>query len=850
MAHSSSLIETHLRRQAKLVYPILLKALDESEDKLSVEDVATSIEAMTWRYELEIFQEKSGNSDLDSNNSKCATANAGHNFYPPFLNRQLLATYHLFFTHVPVPFSCKANRGQTEEEEEFFNQKILPQLPSLTPSTVVNDALGNRVTTIHDLESDNAKLPFLKGDSHRIRHVKECVEEMNSFCYPAVSLPPALMMLIQEVLLTGKALPIRGSKVSEKDDADISVTDDDVSEQDSSESAEDDTDIVRKHLKNETFSETTLNDIKVRLSLSLLVDLGCRALDMFLTDRRIVRATHEGLHYLFNHGYIRLISKLANLDLSSYATYGGLTHHNKLSHGGTHRALPNDLQKDYVLDQIYVYLLYNWQTFLSLWHQSLDESTLTAIKFALVNQRGEIYAQSTVREMTNKILNVVFPNSMLNAVVEGLPNMCTQSQLQNFRVFILERSGIPQVIPSLLQDFIPISLSECPLYLWSHCQLLRQAAFILNQGDYLNDALGQPGASVLSSKACNCNLCSPFKIPAQNKALAQEISLVGQLNVDKPGGPEGQSQPHLRLTGPIFIESYLRPCAHETFFHDRILFYNDNPDLFPHPECGFVITDVDLLDRLCRTKKAQEVKLLHKGGGRYLDPETGDDLMLRNPTIASSIVQSFAERQVDEIEDSDESAEKEREEFLALKSKHARLRKGDPESRRKSLLSLTELSPPPLPRRGSKHVWGCASSGQSACHIAPTGTGPTGTFVRGGGRRKSERGGRGGGRKFSDSRRRRNDNGSVTATETTPTRLIVAVEQHFPNSNSIDDVGYDTPDAISPPSLEEKQTTAATKISIDDDDNGTTNSEASSTSKTPPLNVAPSNNTSSLVARR
>lgn len=686
-----SIFEIHLRRQAKLIYPLLQKLLNEKPE--NAEDIATSLDGFSWRYECQAFGQKVMPQNTDPQRKdkvgELTEPAVEHNFYPPFLNRQLLATYHPFFAHVPVPPSCKANRGGTKTEEIFYAKSYLPQIPDLSPETIIDESLGKEAGPIHDLESDNGKLPMLKDDSPRVRFIKQQIEDFNSFCYPSLLLPPNLSLALQESLLTGPPkTPIQTDNVL----------------------ASDSIDVVKEAFEDGEISDKDLESLKVRLSLCMLVDVSLRALEIFITDPRIVRGIQEALHYTFNHGFVRLVTKMTGTDLSSYATYGGLTHHTKTSHGGAHRALPKDLQREFLLDQIYAYLILTWQTFLTLWHQSLDAEIIKLLKERLSKERRLIYDASSVRKMSDEILKIVLPKIVIEAAAENLPNLCTQSQLQNFRVFITERSGIPHVIPLLLQDVVPIDMAQSPLYLWSHTYLLNFAAFILNQGDYQRDTLSQSGNSLTNCVLCHCNLCSPFKTPVQNKMLKQELELVGNLNIDAPATDgSGKNVPHLRLTPQLFVESFLRPALNERFLFDRVIFYAEEPEFFPQPDEGFVIKDSVLLDRLSRTRRAQEVKLLCRGGGRYLDPETGDDLTLRSCASKDIVLDAL-----EGIGESDDSA---------LKRKHAGALTND---RTSPILSASRES---------------TSSGETLNHAAPADAGQRNASSQGGGRRGGRRGG-------------------------------------------------------------------------------------------------------------
>lgn len=512
------------------------------------------------------------------------------NFYPPFLTPECLALHYPFFMNVPIPMSCRANRCGTDIRARL---EKLDEIPTFIPDpmkTQWSDALGN-VDLIADLK-DNQKFAHCGQDYSRIKWFKSKAESMTIFAYPCIALPPSIHKVLVETFIGKTQKPNRMEKYT---------------------SAISDRDIEKIWPKKQVrYAREVLN---VAIGQQVLL----RCMTRFFDNPKTIKNIHDSLHYMFNHGFVRIIRLLTDVDLSEFVTYHGITHRNRLNNSSLHRQLEGHDKSDYILDTIYLFLVFLWQTAMDIWQQTMDESTIVKMTQILDHAKLSILKLKTPFKISRAIAEMIFPDIIQKTFTENLPDFVNQAQMNNFRLFILSKSGVPQAIcPMLPSDCIPCDYTESHPVLWCHVLLLRLASFIKNQGCY--DC--ETPSDMISAVQCECNLCSPHKMPSYNSALMQEITSINRVNIQKGQDSEGRT---FSLTPQAFANAYLsRPCPE--FFYDKIKLYKDQPEAFPSQMEACIIKDKKLLAALKEVEIQRESELLKRGRGIYLDPETGEPL--------------------------------------------------------------------------------------------------------------------------------------------------------------------------------------------------------------------------------
>lgn len=575
-----SALDKHLQRQANI-----LKSLNITEEKLV--HVASAGEI----FEKELFtpeeRKESGESDPRMN------------FYPPFLIPECLALHYPFFLTTAIPASCKANRVGDDTYLNFLQlETIDPQFPN--PMDPWDDSLGN-VDLIADLK-ENQKLALLNSDYSRLQWVKnKCLEKV-TYCYPALALPPALQRVVMDVLVGQAASPNELDKIS------MAYTD--------------------SLLEEYTAEER--KKIRERIGAAATIGVPLLAMQNLFQHPTVIKNCQEALHYMFMHGFVRLIHMLTDVSLSDFVTYHGLTYRNRLNNPVQHLQVEGDDRTDYVIDTIYLYLVFCWQTAMDVWGQTLNEETLTSIKDRLLFIKTDLI-NMTYRQICEAIEKIVFPSLLRETLVVNIPDFVNQTQIGNFRQFINCRSNIPQSIcPTLPTDFIPIEYSRSHPILWSHVFLLRHATFLTNHGCYLN-YVKEAG---ISTSLCECNLCSPHRMPCYNPHLQNEIMTIGNVQVQ---GPE--SEKTFSVTPQVFANAYLKVFHPSDFFAHEVKYYRNTPHAFKVPMSPCVIRDQKLLALLRETIVKRESELLKRGTGVYLDPQSGE-LLSRNDRRSGEDLQS------------------------------------------------------------------------------------------------------------------------------------------------------------------------------------------------------------------
>lgn len=491
------------------------------------------------------------------------------NFFPPFLTPECLATHHPFFTTMPIPLSCKANCLGTEDFDRWAYRCTLPEeFPS--DFDAWDDGIGS-ADTISDLK-ENQKFALLRDDNGRARWFKAKAEGMRFWCYPIVSIPPSIGKLILETLV------------------------------DCAERASEDKVPTAKRIAVQVSSVGVTNKI----------------LKSIFERKWFVKNCQESLHYCFSHGFVKLVKMLTDTDLSSYVTYHGLTYRNRLNNSGLHTAIDDKEDKfDYLVDTIYLYLILTWQTAMNVWQQSIDENYIEALKRALIEEAVEPLLRGDYEETCRIVAELVTGGDALERALENsLPDFINQNQITNFRTFVCSKSGVPQSIcPILPTDCVPLRYERAPPVLWSHVYMINMASFLCNHGDYMRSVPENP---VITTCLCECNLCSPHKMPCYNTHLEDEI-----LALDKMTLSDGNK------TATVGVEDFcnclIRMNHVDDYYHDAINFYRDDPDMFSGTKPS-IFKNKKLLSILKELKAKKEAELLKRGQGIYLNPSTGDPL--------------------------------------------------------------------------------------------------------------------------------------------------------------------------------------------------------------------------------
>lgn len=548
----------HFERQCK----ILVSAMKQAGD-LVIEDVAAAGRAVEeW-----VFTPK--DRPKNAPGETFVETDPKFNFFPPFLTPECIATHHPFFTTMPIPLSCKANCLGTDE---FCNWRCRFTLPEECPSDfdAWDDGIGS-AETISDLK-ENQKFALLRDDNGRARWFKAKAEGMRFWCYPILSIPPSIGKLILETLVDCAE---RGS--------------------------EDKVPAAKK--------------IAVQISS---VGVTNKILKSIFSRKWFIKSCQESLHYCFSHGFVKLVKMLTETDLSNYVTYHGLTYRNRLNNAGLHLAIDDaDDKFDYLADTIYLYLILTWQTAMNVWQQAIDENYIEAVRQALIGDAAEPLLRGDYEETCRVVTEIVTGGDALeSALKNSLPEFMNQSQITNFRTFVCSKSGVPQSIcPILPTDCVPLSYERAPPVLWSHVYVIKLAAYLCNHGNYMKPLPDNP---VITTCLCECNLCSPHKMPCYNTHLEDEI-----LALDKMTLSNGNK------TATVGVEEFcnclIRLNLTDDFNHEAVVFYKDFPDEFG-PTKPNVFKNKKLLSILKELKAKKEAELLKRGQGIYLNPSTGDPL--------------------------------------------------------------------------------------------------------------------------------------------------------------------------------------------------------------------------------
>ncbi|QXX30961.1 100K [Psittacine adenovirus 2] len=533
------------------------------------------------------------------------------NFYPPFLIPERTACYNSFFMILPIPLSCLANRSGTSKLDRLKRKEKFDTLPLFNEGMfIITDGLGAEVSPTDSLPRNN-RLVSLERDSERLRVVKEKLNYVNHFAFPALNFPPKihkqLVSLLYKPVQTGK---------ENIEDLEYSISDAQIQK------------LVReKYGEN---SETEAHKIIVGFRENILKAIQYVAplkfLQFLLRHPNFVKKAQEILHYTFHHGFIRLVGEVTSKNLSNYVTFHGMTFENHNNNACLHTTLDLNDGEDYMVDTIYLFLVLTVQTVMGIWQQNLNDKNMDLLRSLLEEKSKELIFCENSDQMGEKLAVWITDDKELVKVFhEAIPDFISQTQIQNFRSFILARSNIAGcLIPALPKDFVPMDFNESPPRLWSHVYLLRLSYFLYNHGDYYQTFFFNDSESKTPENEiyCHCNLCAPHRIPTYNTALHNEILAIGTFDFYVPDEKlEGQ---RLTLSAGMWANKYLDHFVAEEFFPFEVKKYIDYPELFKKEMTACVITKPKVLSSIRQIQKQKEKFLLEKGSGNYLDPQTGE----------------------------------------------------------------------------------------------------------------------------------------------------------------------------------------------------------------------------------
>ncbi|QEJ80777.1 100 kDa protein [Southern Psittacara leucophthalmus aviadenovirus] len=577
-----------IERQAMLLSGCLKDLLETTEA------APLSVDNLQFQLERFIFN--------PSKNVPVEHQEVRHNFYPPFLTPKAISNYHIFSVTAPIPMSCKANRSGSRILNETMGLSYFKYLPKWRPNVEIQDGLGDEVTPVGDLPEEMKMVPLV-SDVSRLQWSKSRAEHINFFSYPSLHFPPKIARMLMETLLQ----PFADEVKDRADEPKMCVTDDELA-------------CIVDPL-NKMRPDDRLKAMNTRRTMVSMAVRYCAQLELMqrvLREPSSVKKCQEVLHHTLHHGYVSIIREVSKVNLSNYATYHGVTYNNPLNNCVVSKLLEGSDRDDYIVDTIYLFLVINWQTAMGMWTQALQEETIQIYSEMFTKWKRCIYAMNSINEMANAIVNILMDGDRLVEVMRnGLPNFCTQSQISNFRHFIMERSNVPLVAAQFLpSDFVPLTFKESAPLLWDQVYLLRVACFLANHGGYLYED-PDPRAGAFKSY-CPCNLCSPHRMPQDNMALHNEMLAINTFEIRSA---EGKT---FKMTPEIWTNAYLDKFEPKDYHPFTVLHYVENQSRFSANLTGSVTTSPEIISMIRQIQESREEFMLTKGKGVYKDPVTGE----------------------------------------------------------------------------------------------------------------------------------------------------------------------------------------------------------------------------------
>lgn len=597
----------HIDRQCA----ILKKSLESRwEIEPSIKDISHAFECQLFCPRIPPRRQENGTCE----------PNPHLNFYPTFIVPETQATYHIFFQNQKIPLSCRANRTMADTILQLKSGDKLPCFPTVDMVSKIFEGLGDEETaTPGSLEKADSALVELVGDNPRLAVVKRTIA-VTHFAYPAISLPPKVMTAVMNELIMKTQKPNTINDIQHDIENDAVVTDCELA----------------KWL-NVTADNSILEERRKTMAAVVLVTLQLECMHRFFTNVDVIKKLEESLHYTFRHGYVKLACSISNVELPNIISYMGILHENRLGHSTLHSTLKDESRRDYIRDCVYLYLIHTWQTAMGIWQQCLEDENINELRKILNQNRRKLWSGFDELTIAQDLADMVFPPKLLGTLQNGLPDFTSQSVLQNFRSFILERSGIlPSMCNALPSDFVPITYRECPPTLWPYTYLLKLANYLMFHSDIAFDHTGE---GILDCY-CRCNLCTPHRCLATNNPLLNETQVIGSFEIQGPPDTDGQQRPPLRLTSGLWTSAFLRKFVPEDYHAHKIQFYEDQSKKPKVEPSACVITQDKILAQLHEIKKARQEFLLKRGHGLYLDPITGEELNGPEPSAVNNSLHS------------------------------------------------------------------------------------------------------------------------------------------------------------------------------------------------------------------
>lgn len=589
---SEDLLFKHIKRQANIV-------------KEALEDyfvAPTTTEELSKAYEKHLFCPKS---IPEKQENGALTANPRLNFYPTFMIPETLATYHIFFQNLKIPLSCKLNRTAANKVMHLKHGTHIPDFPSLEDVSRIFEGLGNEEVSKHCLEENNSHLIELENDGPRAAVLKRNIS-LTHFAYPAVNLPPKIMTSVMETLII-KHVKAKSENEDDHEEDCVVVTNEE---------------LIRWLGLKENIEQSVQEKRKTMMAV-VLVSVLLESLQRFFVTEEMIKKIGESLHYMFRHGYIKQAIQVSNVELTNLVTHMGIVHENRIGQNTLHGTLNGENKIDYIRDTIFLWLIHTWQTAMGVWQQCMEPSNIKVLEKNLERARKSLWTGFDETSIAKELSKIIFPDSLVETLQKGLPDIFNQSIIQNFRNFILERSGIlPAMCNALPTDFVPIHYKECPPPQWAYTYLLKLANFFMYQFDLHVDSSGEG----LMECYCRCNLCTPHRNIVTNTALLNEMQSIGTFELQRPPTADGSTPPSLKLTPALWTNAYLKKFESADFYPYEINYYEDRKSGPKADLTACVITQSSILAQLQSIKKAREEFLLKKGRGVYLDPQTGEEL--------------------------------------------------------------------------------------------------------------------------------------------------------------------------------------------------------------------------------
>lgn len=608
---------THIKRQSRIVQD---SVADRLEIPIGPGELASAMEREMFAPRVPPKRESSG----------VCEPNPRINFYPTFMVPESLATYHIFFLNHKIPASCRANRTRADETLRLRHGAEIPRYSPVSEVSRIFEGLGDGEEPCDSAklqEERDSVLVELKGDNPRLAVVKR-FSSLTHFAYPAVNLPPKIMETVMDTLVMKRA---KGASTLDEVDEDAGKPVVSDRELESWLTFPDGADEERR--------ASIMQDRRKDMTAVTLVTTLLECMSRFFSHPDIVRKVGESIHYAFAHGYVGLASKTSNVNLSNLVSYMGILHENRLGQSVLHSTLEGEAKRDYIRDTIYLMLIHAWQTGMGIWQQCLEKDNLRELEKILTRHRRDLWSGFDEQTIAVELADIIMPERLSAALRAGLPDLVSQSMMQNFRSLILERSGIlPAVSNALPSDFVPLTFRESPPPLWPYVFLFRLANYFMYHTDVSVDVSGDG----LLEHYCRCNLCTPHRCPATNPSLLNEMQLIGTFEIQGPKQFEQEQQLQgrgavgLKLTAGMWTSAFLRKFVPEDFHAHSISFYEDQSRAPRVAPSACVITQEKILGQLQDIKKAREEFLLKKGHGVYIDPLTGEQLNSATATTVAA----------------------------------------------------------------------------------------------------------------------------------------------------------------------------------------------------------------------